>query len=246
MVYANTKWGKYCYLNTGERWKPYLPQTQRANRAAVRSMLKRWGAVYLKPNNGTGGHGIMKLTRIGNGWYKLRSGYTTRTYRSFGGVYSALSSQAGRRSYLVQKAIPLLRYKKRPFDLRIMVQRNRKYGWDVTGVIGRLARPKKIVTNYHSGGTPMPAGKLLAPHISGKRRAGYVQELKHLGKGVSEYMSAQYPKFPAFGIDVAIDTNLKPWILEVNTKPDKSLFKTLKNKSMYRRILSYARMQKRS
>ncbi|MDO3677448.1 YheC/YheD family protein [Paenibacillus ehimensis] len=246
MVYANSKWGKYCYLKTAERWKPYLPQTQRVSRANVRAMLKRWGAVYLKPNNGTGGHGIMKITRIGEGRYTLRSGFATRTFRSFGSLYSAVSGKTAGRSYLAQKAIPLLHYKKRPFDLRIMVQRNRQQGWDVTGIVGRLARPRKIVTNYHSGGTPMPAGKLLSPHIHGTRRSGFIQELKNLGRGVSEYMSVQYPKFPAFGVDVAIDATLKPWILEVNTKPDKSIFNALKNKTMYKRILSYARMQKRS
>ncbi|MBU7317830.1 YheC/YheD family protein [Paenibacillus oleatilyticus] len=246
MVYANTKWGKYSYLKTGARWKPYLPQTQWASRAAVSSMLKRWGAVYLKPNNGTGGYGIMKITRTGNGRYTLKSGYATRTFRSFGSLYSAVSRHTARRGYLVQKAIPLLHYKKRPFDLRIMVQRNRQRGWDVTGMVGRLARPKKIVTNYHNGGTPMPVDKLISPHIQGKRRAGFIQELKTLGRGVSEYMSAKYPHFPAYGVDVAIDSKLKPWILEVNTKPDKSIFNALKNKTMYRRILAYARMQKRS
>lgn len=245
MVYANTKWGKYCYLKTGARWKPYLPQTQRVSRAAVSSMLRRWGAVYLKPNNGTGGYGIMKIIRTGNGHYTLRSGYATRTFRSFDSLYSAISRHTARRSYLVQKAIPLLHYKKRPFDLRIMVQRNRQRGWDVTGMVGRLARPRKIVTNYHNGGTPMPVDKLISPHIQGKRRAGFIQELKTLGRGVSEYMSAKYLHFPALGVDVAIDTKLKPWILEINTRPDKSIFNALKNKTMYRRILSYARMQKK-
>ncbi|WP_088833720.1 YheC/YheD family protein [Paenibacillus tyrfis] len=246
MVYANTKWGKHSYLKTGARWKPYLPETQRASRAAVSSMLKRWGAVYLKPNNGTGGYGIMKITSTGNGRYTLKSGYATRTFHSFGSLYSAFSRHTARRSYLVQKAIPLLHYKKRPFDLRIMVQRNRQRGWDVTGMVGRLARPRKIVTNYHNGGTPMPVDMLISPHIRGKRRTGFIQELKTLGRGVSEYMSAKYPKFPAFGVDVAIDAKLKPWILEVNTRPDKSIFNALKNKTMYRRILSYARMKKRS
>ncbi|SCW79175.1 YheC/D like ATP-grasp [Paenibacillus tianmuensis] len=246
MVYANTKWGKYSYLKTDVRWKPYLPQTQRASRATVRSMLKRWGAVYLKPNNGTGGYGIMKITRAGNRRYTLRSGYATRTFQSFGSLYSAVSRQMARRGFLVQKAIPLLHYKKRPFDLRVMVQRNRQKGWDATGMVGRLARPRKIVTNYHNGGTPMSVDKLLSPHMHGKRRTGYVRELKNLGRGISEYMSAKYPKFHALGIDIAIDTKMKPWILEVNTKPDKSIFNALKNKTMYRRILSYARMQKRS
>jgi len=41
------------------------------------------------------------------------------------------------------------------------------------------------------------------------------------------------------GLDIGIDTSGKPWIIEANFTPAKSLFLKLKEKSMYHRIMSY-------
>ncbi|OBG74226.1 hypothetical protein A9X05_26130 [Mycobacterium sp. E3298] len=35
--------------------------------------------------------------------------------------------------------------------------------------------------------------------------------------------------------------SLKPWIIEVNSRPDKSIFNALSDKRMYRKIVSYSR-----
>ncbi|MOA33701.1 hypothetical protein D3C78_1550170 [compost metagenome] len=49
------------------------------------------------------------------------------------------------------------------------------------------------------------------------------------------------PKAVDVGVDLALDRNLKPWILELNTKPDPCPFALLPNKSMLRKILRYGR-----
>jgi Tubulin-tyrosine ligase family len=44
-----------------------------------------------------------------------------------------------------------------------------------------------------------------------------------------------------FGIDVALDQRMKPWILEVNTRPDMTIFNELKNKKFYCKMVRYAK-----
>ncbi|MDR6551815.1 YheC/YheD family protein [Paenibacillus qinlingensis] len=240
MVYWNNKLGKYKALLTNEQLALNLPPTNLATEATVERMLGKYHVVYLKPSHGTGGHGIFKLSRA-NAGYRLENGTRSRSFSTFKGTYVAFQKAKGKKTYLVQKGIPLLQYQGLPFDLRIMVQRNRTRKWEVTGIVGRLAMPNKIVTNYHSGGRPMPAGKLLSPFIPKKEQVSYVQLLKDLGVRTSKHMSRIFPNFRSYGVDIGIDKEMKPWIIEVNTRPDKYIFNALSDKRMYRKILLYER-----
>ncbi|WP_159885715.1 YheC/YheD family protein [Paenibacillus puerhi] len=240
MVYGNNKLGKYRALLKRRELAVHLPPTKRAEKANVRSMLAAYGEVYLKPNLGTGGFGIYKLSRAARG-YRLQGGTESRTFKSFDGAYAHFARVARKKTYLVQKGIPLLRYQDRPFDLRIMVQRSPSRKWEVTGMMGRLARPHKVVTNYHNGGRPMPVNDLVAPYIPRAKQGPYMGRLKALALRTSGHLSGIFPRFRAYGLDIGMDKGMKPWIIEVNTKPDKYIFKALADKRMFRKIMRYAR-----
>jgi hypothetical protein len=239
MKYSNTKLGKYKYLIQNVHLKPYLPETYLATKENIRLLLKTNKSVFLKPNHGTGGYGIYKISKLDKGLL-LQSGFRSQKFASLDKVYTSLLKVFSRRRYLAQKGIPLLKFNNRPFDVRVMVQKNPTNHWEVTGVVGRLAKPKKIVTNYHSGGTPLLLEGLLSSHLHSNKKT-YINKIRELGVHVSKYMSKHFSKYRSFGIDVAIDSSLKPWILEVNTRPDKHIFNALKDKSMYRKILKYGR-----
>jgi hypothetical protein len=112
--------------------------------------------------------------------------------------------------------------------------------------VGRLARPHKVVTNYHSGGRPMPVRELLASFLPKAEQVPYVDQLKALGLRISGHMSGIFPRFRAYGVDMGIDKGLKPWIIEVNTRPDKYIFNALSDKRMFRKIMRYERLTKSS
>lgn len=238
MGFSNTKLGKHRYLFKNEKIKEFLPEAYVANKHNIRLLLETNKSIYLKPNNGTGGYGIYKISKL-KGGYLLQSGLRSQAFKSIERLMLSLSKIFSKKRYLVQKGINLLKYKNRPFDIRVMVQKNKHNQWETTGVVGRLAKPKKIVTNYHNGGTPLPLEGLLAPHLSNNKE--YINHISELSVNVSEHMSKYFSKYRAFGVDVAIDSQLKPWILEVNTRPDKYIFNALKDKSMFRKILKYSR-----
>jgi hypothetical protein len=242
---VRTKFGKlgnYYFMKRFDSIKPFLPETRVASKSNLISMLKLYHSLYLKPDKGTGGNGIYKIIKF-KGRFILRSGTSSRQYDSFNALYNSLHKLLSKNKYVVQKGIDLLRHNKRPFDIRVMVQMNKNKKLVVTGIIGRLAKPKKIVTNYHSGGTPLEIGALLKSHLSGASRSRCIKKIEAVGKQASVVLGESHRNKRAFGVDIAIDSTMKPWILEVNTKPDMTIFNALKNKSMYRNVLKYSRIK---
>ncbi|TDF93058.1 hypothetical protein E1757_28295 [Paenibacillus piri] len=233
------KLGKYNFMKKYKMISSFLPDTRKATLSNIKTMLKLYGSVYLKPDEGTGGHGIYKITKEKNS-FVLRTGSNVRNFNSLNVLFHSIQRKLIRDKYIVQERIVLLKYKNRPFDIRVMVQKNKKGMLDVTGIIGRQAKRNKIVTNYHSGGTPLPIDTLLKSHLNDESRKQYIQKIKSLGKNASAVLNKSYRSKRAFGVDIAIDHKMNPWVLEINTQPDMSIFNTLKNKTMYKRILRYS------
>jgi D-alanine-D-alanine ligase-like ATP-grasp enzyme len=55
-----------------------------------------------------------------------------------------------------------------------------------------------------------------------------------------------YPGMKEIGVDVALDRELRPWILEVNTRPDHCPFAVLQDQTMIRRIVHYGKQYGRT
>ncbi|OBR66688.1 endospore coat-associated protein [Paenibacillus oryzae] len=238
---VRSKWAKTKVLMKSPKLVPSIPLTKVFNRDSLHSLLQEYGMVYVKPMSGTFGKGVIRVEAAKDSSYRYQTGTSEQHASSFDELYRGLQRITGTRNYLVQQGIHLLKHRKRRFDLRVMVQRNPRGSWETTGIIGRLSHPDKIVTNYHNGGTMMSFQQLMAGHLSGSEMNGYLGKLRTLGVAIGKQLSTAYPGLKELGVDVAIDTRLKPWVLEVNTKPHPYIFNKLSDKSMHRKVVSYAR-----
>ncbi|MFB9328698.1 YheC/YheD family protein [Paenibacillus aurantiacus] len=238
--YKMGKLGKHLFMSKYSSINALLPDTKAATKSNIYKMLRKYDSLYIKLDEGTGGRGIYKITDV-DGGFLLRSGTTSKMHTTFEALYNSLAKFLKNDKYVVQQGIDLLEHNGRSFDIRVMVQKNRSGQLETTGIIGRLAKPKKIVTNFHSGGTPLPVSTLLESHLNKTDRAVFIKELESLGRRASIVLGESYRSKKAFGVDIAIDSNMKPWILEINTGPDMSIFNALKDKTMYRRILKYSK-----
>ena len=238
---GQSKWYKTKLLLRNASIKPFIPDTRKFTRRNLEQMIHSYGMIYVKPERGTYGNGVIRAERGERQGYTYQYEETIRHFDSFEAFSASLAKKTGRRSYLIQKGIHLLKHNGRRFDIRVMVQLSPKGVWEATGIIGRLGHPHKIVTNYHSGGKPMAIEKLLSTHLSAQQLALLTGELNRLGLRIAGHLQKTYPHHRKFGVDVGLDRTLKPWIIEVNMNPDPYIFNQLKDKSMYRKVLRYWR-----
>lgn len=218
----------------------HMPLTKRLNRQLLSSMLTLHRMVYVKPDNGSQGKGVIRVEKTKRG-YRYQKGIKVSTFTSFNSMFSSISKHFGNRKYLIQKGIHLLKYNGRPFDFRVMIQRNPKRKWECTGTVGRLAHPNKAVTNGSQGGTIYEPSVLLAPFANKRETATVLRSMNNLAYESAANLSRTYPHINELGVDIGVDQKLKPWIFEVNTLPDACPFSLLPNRKAIRTIVAYGK-----
>ncbi|UQZ34203.1 endospore coat-associated protein [Paenibacillus sp. PK3_47] len=263
---VSSKWAKTKVILQNRPLSVFIPETRKYSLDSLKELLGLYGTVFIKPDRGTYGNGVMRAEqRIvhlssseqqpgtehseseGNEallsqqiMYVLRYNMDAEAFSSPELLHAAIKRRIQGRVYLIQQGIDLLRHDDRPFDLRILTQKNLKGGWETTGMVGRVAAPLKIVTNYHSGGSVLPVKALLKGHMIPDELTKAVQNLKNLGVRIAAQLETAYPDIKEIGLDVALDQHHDPWLLEVNTLPAIMVFKQFPDKSIYRRIHRYA------
>jgi glutathione synthase/RimK-type ligase-like ATP-grasp enzyme len=245
---VSSKWEKTKVLIKNEQLTHYIPETCPYTMEQLQHMLEQYGFIFIKPDRGTYGIGVMCLERYkeepeveDSSWlFKLRYGIESRIFSSLEEVTELLNERISGRTYLIQRGIELIQYNHRKFDLRVLVQKNMRKRWETTGYIGRVAGQHKIVTNYHNGGQTQPVEELFKQHLDSQGLAKLVRELRKLGEEVGYQLEKKYPRLQEIGLDVAVDSEFRPWVLEVNTLPALFPFKSLPDKSIYQKIRKYA------
>ncbi|MCR8633222.1 YheC/YheD family protein [Paenibacillus radicis (ex Xue et al. 2023)] len=245
--YVISKWKKTKVLLKKPEMRMYIPDTMKLSRASLRELLGKYKMVYIKPDKGTYGNGVMKveMTSIGSEGdgesFRYQNGLDVRSFTNFEDLYNSILKRTKNRLYLVQKGINLTKYRNRRFDIRVMVQQTPQKKWETTGVIGRVGDPRKVVTNVHNGGKLKPIETLLSPYLTGNEKRKYIARLNALGLKTAHQLHSRFRRLKEIGLDVALDERLHPWVLEVNTCPDPYIFCKLKDKRIFRKIHRYAK-----
>lgn len=236
-----SKWTKTKVLLSCNEVRPYIPDTQRFSKATLKMMLKLYGMVYVKPEKGTHGKGVIRVEQRGNEEYTYQLGTKMNRFQDYEALYSSLLRHTNNRNYLVQKGIHLMKYKNKRFDVRVMVQLSPSGVWETTGFLGRVAHTGKIVTNYNSGGKIMDVPKLLGEYLSSQDIMKILNQLDKIGVATAKHLYKSYPGLQQIGLDIGFDRHWIPWIIEVNTNPDPYAFNKLSDKSMYKKVMRYKR-----
>lgn len=226
------KWTIYTVLSKDDRFRPYLPKTRYINDVQdVREMLRTHSLLYLKPINGTGGRGILRIERDKSGMLHIQGRDQGRR------IVQPVTMKPDKLShylagwnlkttrYIVQQGIQLKLRNGRVHDYRLLVQKDGSGQWSVTGCAGRVGAPGSITANLHGGGRAVKMDTLLRSWIGDEGRIARIKDEVHrFGISIAQYLELCYDALCELAIDIAIDRRGRIWMIEVNPKPSREVF----------------------
>ncbi|MDR6882675.1 YheC/YheD family protein [Bacillus sp. 3255] len=237
---STSKWTKYKLLRRSEELRAHLPETAWLKESTFWRMIDKYGQVIIKPTGSYGGHGVVRIRKMGDSEYEVQDGARKKRYTSQEQMAAYLKKKAGK-NYIVQQRIHLATVNGRPFDLRVMVQRHPRSPWQVTGKLAKVAGAGFIVTNIR-----MSSGKVVSVDhairhsaLRTMRSGDLLARLDRVALKSAAKLGPSYRWVKTMGIDMALDTEGHVWIIEVNFAPMLELFLKLKDKSAFRKIKSF-------
>lgn len=241
--HVKDKWKRHLALVPNRRVARHIPPTKLLGRKSLRDYLERYNVLFVKPVFGSFGNNILKATK------KRQSVLVQRERRvvtlNKAQAEDRIMRHAGGRPYLIQKGISLLKIHGQPIDFRLLLLRP-KDKWLTMGIMGKMAGGNRVVTNFNHGGKPVGFEKAM-------RTAGFTDEeirwtqgeMIRLGLSAARTFQAKYRHCRRMGIDFAVDTEGRIWIIEVNTNPFYDLFRYHRNKGLHGTIDRYMKQIQR-
>jgi len=211
------KWQTYEAVNFFAETRKYLPKTVLLTPLTLSEFLKSFKIIYVKSNYGSFGQEVMLIEDM-KSHFTCRSGGSIIKKWSFENLvklYLFLKKEIGENAVLQQR-VKLARIEERPFDMRILAQKNLKGQWEVTTVSFRIASLEAVVTNVSSGAEEIivaPGEKIPYPCLSWNKINKFSQKVLFA-------LESSFGKLGEVGLDVGMDLNGKLWLFEANSKPN--------------------------
>jgi glutathione synthase/RimK-type ligase-like ATP-grasp enzyme len=196
----------------------HIPKTHWYHAASLSKMLKAHPVLYIKPDKGSQGTGIIRIKRLNNFESLISFKASSQKYRN-----TRIASEVAKRMqrgkrYIIQQGIPLSTYRKKPFDLRVVLQKpsNR---WVLTWMSAKVApRSNSIITNVAKGARDAKIEQVLRGADQGLNVPSVLKELSGVSYKIARKLGSRFP-LRIVGLDMGIDKKGKVWFIEANTNP---------------------------
>lgn len=219
-------------LAKDEALRPHLPETATVDRRKVKALLREHGTLYLKPKRASVGFGIIRVSRVDDDTFADINALG-RTKRRKLGVRQIVKLVRGRRlGYLAQQGIALMQYRGSPVDFRVSVQRGEDGAWQCTGMVGKVARARSIVTNLHCGGKSIKVSRLFEEW--GWDEDEMRSAIADLGVRIAAALERELPRIADLGLDIALDEHGHPWFIEANFRDLRITFRNAGERDVWR------------
>jgi glutathione synthase/RimK-type ligase-like ATP-grasp enzyme len=227
-----SKWEMLHFLRRDPILRPYLPRTVKISgpEEAARQ-LRQEKRIFLKPVSGSQGKGTVLAERTEHGWrVRARDPANQPIDLEFAreaGFAQWLGGFMGRHTYLMQPYLELAAPSGEAWDIRVLVQKNGRGLWELTGMGARVGASGSMTSNLHGGGSAVEVDEWLEQQFGSARAAELLNTLRMLARRIPAALEACNGRMAELGLDLGVDREGRVWIIEANTKPGRSIFRKL-------------------
>ncbi|WP_162800329.1 YheC/YheD family protein [Oceanobacillus zhaokaii] len=233
-----TKWDVYLKIREYQTFKEFLPETAKViNGQDVKKFLRKHSEIILKPADLSRARGICIIKTVSTETFLLfdySNGVLLKT------IVDNIKLQEFLRSgnflngnYIAQPYINLAKINNSPWDIRVVMQKNRKKQWQCNGIECRLAGKEHLITNISRGGSALSIREATSLSFGEQFTTVIKAKVKDAAFEFCRIMEQTNEHFAEFGLDLAFDTNQKLWFIEANTRPSFKGFKTMDLNNYY-------------
>ncbi|MCA1030855.1 YheC/YheD family protein [Bacillus timonensis] len=228
------KWEIYEALLKDKEITPYLPDTSLvSSKEEVLSLLINMKKILLKPINGSRGNGIVACYLRAKSIETLvhgSKGVNKQQFTTKKDFYSWLTSLLSR-NYLIQPLLPLVDHEKRPFDIRILLQKKEHGNWFEQGRGIRKGSTDTVTSNISNGGEIIPYNQWI-DSLPSHQKTLIAESLSTIIEKLPSTLEKNFPPLFELGIDIGIEADGSVWILDINSKPGhKVILETSKDRA---------------
>ncbi|MEQ8174203.1 MAG: YheC/YheD family protein [Syntrophomonadaceae bacterium] len=224
-----SKWRVYQMLKLSSPALTCLPETILLDSSeALERILKSHHDVYVKSLDGHLGKGIYRISKGEVGYRVQRTGETHGRY--VGSVPKIIRMYGMDKKYgklIAQKSIKPGRSGSH-FDIRVLVQKDGRGCWRLTGMAVRMGLAGQITTNLHTGGRAESLEKALRLKGYNVARTSMVkQALMSAALQIAKALEHTTENLGELGLDFVLDAEGRPWFLEANPRAGRRSFARL-------------------
>lgn len=233
----------------------HLPPTARyAPERLMPFLAAHNGTIMMKPAAGMQGRGVIlvqqalwdnTLTVTG----RTRNNRTfKRTFQNLSKLLTWLPPFMGASPFLMQPYLNLCDNEGRPYDIRALLQKDGSGRWRLTGTAARLGRLGTLTSNLHGGGDAIDSNALLSANFGEPMAERLLRDIHTISGDSAKRLEHSFGRFGELAMDFGIEPSGSIWLLEVNSKPGREVFRQTGLKSSYamsvERPIHYARYLK--
>ncbi len=223
----NSKYFVHQLLEKEEHLIRYLPTTLKGNGKNLEKALQHMENFFVKPCYSSIGKGIMNIQKEVDGdWYLYKKHTTKKSWEK--SLFNSVEINRVKRlfkqhPFIIQERIPLATFQNRPFDLRVVVQKDGIGKWVISGIVAKLAPEGHVITNVARGGEI----GLLQDYFT--HREISIQDIQKnintLGVDIAKALEKNWPHIADLGLDVGITENGTPYFIECNLRGQYGAFR---------------------
>lgn len=250
--------GDKCFncINWLNKWKVFnlliqsnlrrhIPDTFLINKVNVSELVKKYKLVYVKPIYGYHGNRVYRLELKENGdiYISLQSLAPRFICRRNEDIQEKLAKLLGENIYIVQKGIRSSQINNKNYDIRALVQKDINGKWTVSTMVCRVANRLYFNTGVYD--SIYDAGAILDLIFPLKKmKEATIKSINKISVTASQALETNMGLLGEVSVDFVLDEDLNLWIIEINGKPQKSIYKDIKNNKyeqiIHRRPIEYA------